>query len=418
MVRKHLLRTAFVTVLASGVGLAACGGDDPSGEFTEGDGAPSGGSSGTSGIGGSSGSGGDGGKKPCIPNASQFEVPGNDCDDDGDGQKDNAAACDGSLEASGNAADFVKALGLCKVASGDTDWGVISAEFRQGYSSADPPPAGQHGVLPKFGAVIGPREGERLGVLSTGVAREYQSLTGQPRTFKWVPEQPMGGGEWLVERPEGAWTFSPTAGALPPGFPAPAQGCPPPQNSSFDPIVLKIVIRTPKNANGLAFDFNFHSSEWPEFVCSPFNDTFVAYLTSQKSPGGAANISFDSQNNPVSVNLGFFDRCDPGVTTGCSPFGDPPRSNPKTSVCPGGAGELEGTGFGLRDEYGYCPGETLGGGATGWLTTEASIAPGETITLELVLADTGDPILDSSILLDNFRWKESETTTGTSRPPN
>jgi hypothetical protein len=94
------------------------------------------------------------------------------------------------------------------------------------------------------------------------------------------------------------------------------------------------------------------------------------------------------------------------------------ESNEKTSICPGGPAELAGTGFGDREVYGYCEGETLGGGATGWLTTQAPVQPGETITLELMIADTGDAILDSSILLDNFRWQESETTTGTSRPPN
>lgn len=415
---KRVLHGSVLGVsLAVSVGLVACGGDEADNGFVEGTSSSSG-ASGTPGINNPSTGDGGGGGKPCVPNPAQYEVPGNGCDDDGDGVVDNASSCDDALQAAGNAADFVKALGLCKVANGAEDWGVVSAEFLQGFSASNEPPEGQHGISSKFGNVVKPREGAALGVLSTGIAREYESLSNQEVPFKWQPENPMGGGEWFYERPDGAWTFSATEGALPPGFPAPAAGCPSPVNTSFDPIVLKLVVRAPKNANGLAFDFNFYSSEWPEFVCSPFNDSFVAYLESSKSPGGAANISFDSQNNPVSVNLGFFDRCDPGVTTGCAKFGDPPTSNPKQADCPGGPGELDGTGFGMRDEYGYCERDSLGGGATGWLTTEAPIAPGETFTLQLILADTGDPILDSSILLDNFRWKESETTTGTSRPPN
>ena len=42
---------------------------------------------------------------------------------------------------------------------------------------------------------------------------------------------------------------------------------------------------------------------------------------------------------------------------------------------------------------------------------------GETITLEFIIWDTGDAILDSSVLLDNFTWVEGEVTTATDRPP-
>ena len=44
------------------------------------------------------------------------------------------------------------------------------------------------------------------------------------------------------------------------------------------------------------------------------------------------------------------------------------------------------------------------GGATTWLTTDAPVVPGETIQLELMLFDVSDGILDSVVLLDNFRW--------------
>ncbi len=399
---------ALLALFAATVVVAACGSEDGSATFpgtSSSSGAPS--------IGDdrivNDDRGGDGGRS-CVPNAGKFEVPGNDCDDDGDGIKDNAGACDGALAIEGNGAEFVKAMGLCKASTGEGDWGLVSAEFLQGHSSSDAPPAGQHGILNKFGSVIRPREGTQLGVLGTGYGREYDNVEGQT-PFK------NGRPDWPFANYPGAWTERPVPGAFPPGFPVAAQGCPPPQNAFYDPIVLKVVVRAPRNAKGLSFDLNFHSSEWPEFVCSAFNDSFVAYLTSARSPGGAANISFDSQNNPVSVNLGFFDRCDPNVTTGCAGAqGEAP--NPKTSVCPGGPAELAGTGFGDLDEYGYCVGETRGGGATGWLTTQAPVEPGETITLEFIIADTADPILDSSILLDNFRWQESETTAGTSRPPN
>ena len=56
-------------------------------------------------------------------------------------------------------------------------------------------------------------------------------------------------------------------------------------------------------------------------------------------------------------------------------------------------------------------------GATGWLTSQAPVSPGEEFTLEFMIWDAGDGILDSSVLLDNFTWVEGEVTTATDRPP-
>jgi hypothetical protein len=60
------------------------------------------------------------------------------------------------------------------------------------------------------------------------------------------------------------------------------------------------------------------------------------------------------------------------------------------------------------------------GGATGWLTTKAAIKPGEQFTLELMIWDAGDGILDSSVLLDHFQWiggAAAPPTPQTERPP-
>jgi hypothetical protein len=42
--------------------------------------------------------------------------------------------------------------------------------------------------------------------------------------------------------------------------------------------------------------------------------------------------------------------------------------------------------------------------SSGWLTTQASIEPGEQFTLEFMIWDAGDGILDSSVLIDHFVW--------------
>ena len=46
------------------------------------------------------------------------------------------------------------------------------------------------------------------------------------------------------------------------------------------------------------------------------------------------------------------------------------------------------------------------GGGTGWITTEAPIVPGETITVQFMVWDSSDPIYDSGAIIDFFRWQQ------------
>ena len=48
---------------------------------------------------------------------------------------------------------------------------------------------------------------------------------------------------------------------------------------------------------------------------------------------------------------------------------------------------------------------------------QAPVTGGEEFTIEFMIWDTGDMVLDSSVLLDNFTWVEGEVTTATDRPP-
>ncbi len=362
----------------------------------------SGGSKATGDDGSGSGNGGGGGtfgntdggtaSGVCTPAPGNFDVPGNGCDDDGDGTVDNAAACDTGLSVSGSADDFAKAIGLCQTASGpsDTKWGVISAQYTRGYNQNTAPADGQHGILGKFGNTVKPQEGGSLGVLSSGWAREFDSSSGSSGAFKGIKSGMTG------------------AGAVPPGYPKAASGCQI-SNEVHDVASLKLQIKVPANAQGIAFDFNFHSGEWPEFVCTTFNDGFIAYLSSSAfNNGQPENISFDSQNNPVSVNNSFFDRCTPSTQTGCA------GGVKKTAACPGGATELAGTGFGTTGTY--CSTSSTSGGATGWLTSQAPVAPGEVITLEFMIWDTGDASYDSSVILDHLTWLPTPTQAKTDRP--
>jgi hypothetical protein len=351
----------------------------------------------------------------------------------GDGPIDITPPCDPALAIDDpSAADFAKAIGICTdVAS--KGYGLVSAVYSKAFGSTAPPHDGQWGLLPSFGSAVVPREGVRLGAISSGYAREYDDAQGQPmgspaQTCGSAPLQaccwsgiqgacPVGmASDFVNSSPDGPLegTSYPT-GVAPPGFPQSGASCP--QGDSVnDMIDVKLTLKAPPDATGFRFDFDFYSSEWPNFVCSNYNDAFVAYLTSK---GITDNVSFDGKHNPVSVNNDFFDHCTPGVSLGCNRTDGSVADAPvASSTCAAGAGDLAGTGFAgtAQSLCGGGPSATLGG-ATGWLTTQAPIEPGEQFTLEFIIWDAGDGILDSSVLIDHFVWIGGSASTPPSTQP-
>lgn len=338
------------------------------------------------------------GSTPCIPNPANYDIPGNGCDDDGDGKIDNAPACDNGLPQSGNAMQIAQAMGLCQQASGNA-WGVVSAKLTQGYGNNSAPDAHQTSILGSFGSALSPREGKAFGVLSSGYAQAMDSCPTAQRYASQAGTSFKYGCKMTG------------AGTAPSGFPKSASGCPSQSGEAVNDVVdLQLVIKVPQNANGFAFDFDFGSGEWPEYVCSPFNDSFIAYLKSAAfNSGNPDNISFDSKNNPVSVNNGFFSQCSPSnAATGCAQ-----QSTAGTATCSGGSNDLAGTGFQDLNDQSACASNETGGGMTGWLTTQAPAKPGETLTIDLIIWDTGDEYYDSSVILDNWQWKPDPTAVST-----
>jgi hypothetical protein len=399
------LPRAALSFLVAGALTAACaqapaptgfGGEDNGG-------GGGGGSSGGTASGGGSGSGSGSGSGPGSFGSSSGG--GVDASSDATGPVDVTAPCDPGLAIDDtSAASFARAIGICTTTA-NGGWGLVSASYSNGFGSTALPAEGQSGLVPQFGGVIKPREGARIGVLSSGYARNYDDLDGTDNgpNADFVAS---GGG------PRDGTSY-PT-GQAPPGFPKAAQGCP--QDDKVNDMVdVKLVLQAPPDATGFQFDFDFYSSEWPNYVCSNFNDAFVAYLTSSGTTG---NISFDSNDNPVAVNIDFFNRCTSGAPVGClrsnGPNPDPPLS---TASCAAGASELGGTGFGDTDQT-QCAGGNVQatlGGSTGWLVTQAAIQPGEQFTLDFMVWDAGDGLLDSSVLIDHFQWIGGTVSTGTTR---
>jgi hypothetical protein len=112
------------------------------------------------------------------------------------------------------------------------------------------------------------------------------------------------------------------------------------------------------------------------------------------------NISFDGNNHPVSVNMGFFDVCDPTTpnrfASSCKSAGGacPPLPSP---YCPLGTGELAGTGFDVWSKDGPA-------GGTRWLQTQAPAQRASIITIRFAMWDAGNALYDSTTLIDNFHW--------------
>jgi hypothetical protein len=344
----------------------------------------------------------------CDPNTNPgaFDVPKDGVDEDCDGKiDDEPMGCDANVALdSADALDGARAIDLCRTTSATATgkartWGVISAAFvapdgtdqcttaapftLSGFTgngsnsggtvescTLDPDFALGYGNLSKLG-VVKPREGAHMLGLSSGTARDptdpgYSDVSGFDKQF--------------------------TVNAAP-GFPAAAPACPGVVTGQpHDGAALSVTIRVPTNARSFSLSENFFSYEFPNYVCSTYNDTFVVEMTPAPSGAAAAiggNIAFDQAGNPICVNNSLLQVCDPQSAGG------------KTFGCPLGPSQLQGTGFGA---------DTTGGSdhaATGWLTTTVNIDAslrGEDITLLFAVWDSGDGILDSTALVDGFSW--------------
>lgn len=288
---------------------------------------------------------------------------------------DPEAPCDSGLDvADDDPVQAARAVGICKLAQPEGEWGLVAAKWTMIDGSEDidfPLYHLGHGLLDGFGDEIGVLEGERLLALSSGTARQ----PGDPGY-----ESPYGFDKGY-------------SSSSPEGYPKESAACPyvvtgPP----FDGVALELTLRAPSDALSLSFSFDFYTYEWPDFICSTYNDFFIAILEPTVAGQSDGNISFDQIGNPVSVNNAFVRVC------GCSngpPCLAPPENPQKVFTCELGPAELGGTGF---EEH----------AATSWLLTKAPVEPGGLITLRFSVYDSGDHILDSTTLIDDFHWLGEE----------
>jgi hypothetical protein len=316
------------------------------------------------------------------------EVPGDMVDNNCNGMTDEAApTCDTGLSST-SAMDYAKSIGLCNF--------VTAASFVSGDPTA-------RNIRGKFGEQFTPQEGASMFIISNGTAKDDID----PGNYNPQPGKMFG-----LTAPHPLWSKPRCGnGMMPPG-------------GAQDMTEIDFTVKVPANANAFTYNFAFFSAEYPEFVCTDFNDRFIAILQSgaldptmlpmgQCVAGSGTpqcNISYDSMGQPVTINNGFFDVCDS--------YSGPNASGQMVSnTCTKGSAALAKTGYDQLDMDFLSPTymKKVGGG-TGWLKTTAPVKPGETITLRFIVLDEGDDQYDSAVLIDNFQWQATAVQAPVTEP--
>jgi hypothetical protein len=327
----------------------------------------------------------------CDPNVNPgaLDLPGNGQDEDCSGQ--DAVAGVGPEQdldpGSLNAADAARALGIDSfVRDGARSWGVTGVRWQRLDGSQELEDPRQVWLPERFGSVVAP-VGERLLVLSTGVARDVDSAeyTRDCDVFESRLDDSL------------FWTES----AQPPdGYPRDSSQCEGGVTSAgelaYNDVGLALELRVPTNARSLSFDSIFFTYEYPDYVCTPFNDFFLVLVDPKRPESEDGNVVFDSQGDTVGVNTALLSVCR-----------ESERSF-RAIGCEQGPELLKGTGFDVDESTCATAAsdgkEDIGGASTGWLRTTVPVDPGERITLRFMLWDSGDPALDSSVVLDALRF--------------
>ncbi|MFK7907213.1 MAG: choice-of-anchor L domain-containing protein, partial [Chitinophagales bacterium] len=141
----------------------------------------------------------------------------------------------------------------------------------------------------------------------------------------------------------------------------------------------------------ISFNYVFASDEYPEFVCSEYNDVFAFFISGDGFVGSENIALIPDSTTPVAINsvnngtAGFW-----GLEGGCTSLSNFVYYNNNV-----GGSSFEFDGF------------------TTVLTASASVTPCETYHIKIAIADVGDNLYDSAVFLEANSFAAGEGTTVT-----
>ncbi len=352
-----------------------------------------------------------------LVNPGAFEVEANEVDDDCDGMIDEPTpSCDSGLASDSSVAThYARALDLCQTTEEEAPlpertWGVIDAWLTLANGAAMPLPV-QRSIRQDFGDGIGPSGGESMVVLSSGRAAAAEHTSPSFAAFE--------SGQNLntsVDAPAD-WVQA-NGGKFPTSCETGNQ--PAPDTKANDSAMLRLRVRVPTNARSFSTRMFFFTAEYPEWVCSEYNDFFVALIDSagEGNPADKNIAVYDDGQDlwPVGLNIltvapGLFTVCESGFI-GCQGGLQGVQYD-----CMAGPGLLANTGFDELDTGESCNGANFPvGGGTGWLEMSGNVSPGEIMEIRFALWDSGGHLFDALVLLDDWRWSLDAASPGVSTP--
>lgn len=155
-------------------------------------------------------------------------------------------------------------------------------------------------------------------------------------------------------------------------------------NLPRDQATFTITLQVPLFMHQLAYDVQFLTSEYPEYLNSQYNDKFTATV---ESP------SMGTTQYIIDVNGGDFVLDSNDITgTGFDIYAT--NGNPYDSV----------------NMVTRTPNNAADGGATALVTRQHPVSPGETIKITFDIVDIGDNQFDSAVFIDNLHFTDEKRT--------